>query len=243
MFIYTQNFKFSLFSSPSICSLNESHKRLKYLVNAAAHTCVHRRIQRPASGKKFLLGGPNLPRFSTFSADLGHLIFLLPNFDTYFYIYVLFFIYFGQIFSSTYDRSVGSQCCCAACAMSAGATFRALKSRSHRNQSYFLGYTLVSLISLISKIRLACASKCQSQKFQHWCNCAAGAKFSGSKSHNYKPAYFIMAPSFSLSMICHILHGGCNFFFHFMVPISFQTRLVNMLLRRRRKKKIFTTLQ
>ena len=118
-----------------------------------------------------MLGGPNLPRFSTFSADLGHFIFILPKFDTYFYFY--FYVYFLFILDRSsqalrYSRSVGSQCCCAAGAMSAGATFCALKSRSHRNQSYFLGYTLVSLILLISKIRLACVPKCQSQRFQHW---------------------------------------------------------------------------
>ena len=31
---------------------------------------------------------------------------------------------------------------------------------------------------------------------------------------------FIMAPSFSLPMICHILHGGCNFPFYGADPNS-----------------------
>ena len=38
-------------------------------------TRVHWRIQRPALGCKVFVGAPNLPRFSTFSADLGHFNF------------------------------------------------------------------------------------------------------------------------------------------------------------------------
>ena len=116
---------------------------------------------------------PHSPRIQATSFSYFQILILRYLFMFYLFIfYFLFLFFFGQIVSSTYSRSVGSQCCCAAGAMFAGATFCALKSQSHRNQSYFLGYTLVSLILLITSgidyvwhIRLACVSKCQSQKY------------------------------------------------------------------------------
>ena len=42
-------------------------------------------------GGKFWRRGPNIPPFSCFSADLGHFILKLLNFDIYFFYFMLNF--------------------------------------------------------------------------------------------------------------------------------------------------------
>ena len=52
---------------------------------------------RPVGGSKFWPRGPNLLPFSTFSADLGHFILKLLNFDIYF-IFNVYFLYLFRRF-------------------------------------------------------------------------------------------------------------------------------------------------
>ena len=157
-------------------------------------------------------GGPNLPRFSTFSADLGHFIFILSNFDAYFIFMFYFLFILVRSSQALTDVLLDPNAVAPRAQCSQARHFALLNHGAIETNLIFLA-TLSSLSSrLLARYVWHVYRNANHRSFNIGATAPHAQNLAVPNHTIINQLIFIMAPSFSLPMICHILHGGCKFF-------------------------------